>query len=252
MNRLVKKSSTTVHNPKITPEYLVKQTTWQSIKSAIVCWGWIAFSLLVVTEAQLAMLWRPVLLIASVVGCFALMRNRILNWIYRRVSFATHYQIKYRLRIPLGVLMTIVLASMLLGGRVGLQREILGPIVVVGFVIGSSLWSIGQVVTDESEASLLLAQCIYEIGQKKKLPDCFRWLDHGLNGVIRILREYGIIVHGPKLRLGARLYCLERTTDLNSLVVLSKAIMKMEESNPFIELRADDRGVYRCWKEGHR
>jgi|GEM_PF-1936115 len=231
------KTSTTTHSPKIAPEYLLKRTARQLISSAILCWVWISLTLAVVTEVQLAALWRPVLLIASAVSCFALMRNRILDRIYRRISFATHYQLKVTLAIPFSVFLGMVIGLMLFG-RWDSQREILGPIVAVGLVICSILWSIGPMVSDKSEASLLLTQCIYEIGKENKIPDCFRWLDRGLYKIIRILRQYGIRVHGPTLRLGARLYCLERKTNLNSLLVLSKAIMKMEESEPFRELRA--------------
>jgi hypothetical protein len=232
------KTSTTSHSPKITPDYLLKQTRRQSILSAIFCWIWISISLLVVTEAQLFVLWKPVLLIASSVSCFALMRNRILDRIYRRLSFATHYQIKSILRIPIGAFLAIAFGTILLGDR-GLPREILGPIVVAGFVIGSFLWSIGQVVTDESEASLLLSQFIYEIGKGKKTTRCFRWLDRGLDRAIRVLRQYNITVDGPTLRLGARMYCLDQNTDVKYLVVMSKTIMKMEESelSSFTELR---------------
>ncbi len=217
--------------PAIAPDHLLKRTKRQRAQSALWSFVVVVLSLSIVTTDHFAVLWQPILVLSIAIACLALVRNRLLELAFKRISYARYYELRRTMTIPFVIFLVTVLSLLFLGPTF-LSRAIFGPILATSFAVLGLLNALGQVLSDDANRNLIFTQFVLDLN-KKNLVLAFRWLDRGMYTLSRILREYGMRVDGAALRLGAKFYFVEKGSQATTVGILSMASSQFEDPKKF-------------------
>ena len=239
LNAAIGNQSTT-RPPRILPDHLLKFTKRELIGRALASAflglvGW-AFLNVGLPGYNLS----PLLVWTCINIVFAIFRNLILTKLYCgvRVGLGVHYKLRSG----------VAFASSLFGGFAGLMigavwfssipadPKITATILGIGFLTVATGFPIPPILSDRGEASLLFAQSAFEVKVRKDLTQGLRWSDRGVYVLRRVLKQYDMLIHPPTLRLGTKLYCLEKK-EAKILDYVSQAILRLEEPDQFLVLR---------------
>jgi len=222
-------------SPKITSDYLYRRTKRQLVGSTLASLFLVLVSSSVITMDQLSVFWKALLLIAFVTGLFAVLRNRVLEWICPRISFGLYYTLRRYLVSPFLAISAFALGSMIVGLPEA-NRRIYGPILAFIFVIYGVLLALGEVLSTKGDSSLKFAQSGFE-HSSGDFDRAFRWFSLGLHTLVRIFRQRGQKLDLPTLRLGARLCCFDEKTKAEIIGTISRTVLRIEDPKQFQELR---------------
>jgi len=224
-----------LRDPKITSDHLYKRTRRQLASSTLASLFLVLMSSSVITMDQLSVFWKELLLIAFVTGLFAILRNRVLEWICPRISFGLYYTLRRDLVSPFLAISAFALGSMIIGFS-EVNRPVYGPILAFIFVIYGALLALGEVLSTKGDSSLKFAQSDFEL-KSGDFDRAFRWFNLGLYTLLRIFRQRGQKLDLPTLRLGARLCCFDEKTKTEIIGTISRTVLRIEDPKQFQELR---------------
>jgi hypothetical protein len=197
--------------------------------------GLLACLFLIITGFEMD--WPALLAMTLLFILLALFRNQLLKFVYRRISYATHDKVRGFVVPVFGVIGGLALGLVWAAFYTSfLQQKASGLVLGTVLFICAAASAIGRVLSDRGETGLLFAQCMYETSKGRNFPEVFRWLDRALYSLVRLLKQYGLRVHAPTQRLGARLYCLSND-DLGFLRDVSQAVLHIEKCDQFSKLR---------------
>jgi len=221
------KSRCAFHAPKIAPEHLLRRTKGQTIVSTVMSLSLVFLSTSTLTTEQLNTHWQLYATIGFIVGLVSVFRNPICDWVYTRVSFALYYEIRSYLQTLLSI--TLGLTMGIIWSRINtIPRSVFGPIFSIALTVSAIICAIGIVVSTRNEASLKLAQSLYE-ANRGNMKEAFKWFDRGMYMIIRMLRELGRKLDAPQLRLGGRAYYGKCGKNAKIIRDLSQAVLNIDD-----------------------
>ena len=225
--------------PRILPEHLLIFTKLGLVGRALASgflslFGWV-FLNIGLPDHNLS----PLLVWTCIVVGFAMLRNLILAKVYCRVrvGFAVHRKLGEGVSLVFGVLAGMMIAAMFIPSTSADPRTI-AAILGTGSVVIAAAFPIPPILSERGEGSLLFAQLAFEVKACKDLTQGLRWSDRGVRVLARVLKQYGFMFHQPTLRLGTRLYCMEKK-DAKILENISQAILRLEDPDQFLVLKQE-------------
>jgi len=223
------------NSSRIAPDFLLKRNRGDLVLSALAS-GFIIFvSSIFLRPEQYRIVEMWLELLATVIVFVGLLRNRIVEWIYKKISFVTYCRLEHYSNLLFATSLLLIIGGIVLPPQ-RVEYAVTGPMITAGFVTMGILSVIGRTVSDRAEASLFFSQCISEMNLKNNVFQSFLWLDRGLYALLTILKQYGVKAHMPNLRLGARLSLLEVEESKNMIDGIAQAILNIEDANQFRKL----------------
>lgn len=226
--------------PRILPDHLLRLTkrelAFRALASGFL--GWFGWALLNVGLPGRD--FSPLLVWTCAIVVLAPMRNRILSKVYSKVTVRFGVHCWFRTGLASALSLFAIFVGMMIGSVLSsstpVEPAIAATILGIGFVAVATGFPIPPILADKGEASLLFAQSAFELNARSDLTHALRWSDRGVYVLRRFLNQYGMTVGAQTLRLGTRLYCLEKK-EAKILEYISQAILQVEDPDQFLVLK---------------